>query len=296
MKFIYGIVIVIYNFPITKIREMVSFFEYIGSPVVLVNNGVKLDFAGNKNVHVINLKKNMGIAYAQNKGVSFLESKFSIELVFFIDQDSIVDTDFFNNMIKVWREIENVDSKISLLSPQIFNIGTSSFDSVPVIKQKKIEYFNFDTSISFIKNVLPISSGSLVSVRIFDFVGKNNERLFIDCVDFDLALKLISLGYGVYSTNKCVLKQTIGNTRQVTIFKKHFSVSNHQPFRDYYAVRNTVYLFRNYKNFFPQLPALLGYFLKIQILSVPFEKNRIKRTFFIIKGFIDGFTKKLDVN
>lgn len=289
MNFTYGIVIVTYDISLKKMLKKIKEFKSFKLQTVFVNNGKKVVKSCNKDyVNVINLNENKGIAYGQNIGTKFLREKYKVKYVFFLDQDSIVSRNFFHKMMLVWESLKFKDVNIGLLSPHIFNLRTSSFDGIPLIKENKIEFTNFNNEVFFVKNVLPISSGSLVSVEAFDSVGGNNEELFIDCVDFDLALKLINTGYSVYNTGECILKQTIGDTKKIKIFRKVLFISNHSPFRDYYYIRNIIYLRNTYKYSFPQIKSFARRLFKQRILSIFFENDKLKRIYFFSKGVVDG--------
>ena len=293
MKDIFGIVIVTYNPHLDVLSKKIRKYSRVSKFVVIVNNGseIRLEI---KNCFILNLKKNMGIAYAQNKGVNFLNSK-GVDYVFFLDQDSTVDEAFFYTMLSEWGKLYRNDQNIGLLSPAVFDrnlkkrltVNTLTLDNIKRIKTESGED-------DVLKNTLPISSGILTRVKIFNEIGGNDSWMFIDWVDFDFDIKVISNGFNTYTTTNISISHSIGKSKLHKVLKKGINVSNHAPFREFFFFRNGIYFYRKRGKEFPQLRSFIRHALLTRLVFVLYENNKLNRIKEIIRGFREGIRAKIN--
>ena len=137
-----------------------------------------------------------------------------------------------------------------------------------------------------------ITSGNFVNISDFYLVGKMNESLFIDYVDFDLGyrFKKAHLKIG-YLSGYCIT-HTIGNPIPIHVLNKTFYALNHSPIRYYYRYRNAYYLYHYVdKEFFKKeyCREMFGSLIKMFI----FEKNRNEKIKMIKKGLSDAKKRRL---
>ena len=90
-------IIVTYNHDKNKLRNLVGSILCQKINVIIVDNSDSNSKILIDDCNIIHLNKNMGIAYAQNKGID-LARKLNSDSVVFFDQDSIIDTNFFKNI------------------------------------------------------------------------------------------------------------------------------------------------------------------------------------------------------
>ncbi len=102
------------------------------------------------------------------------------------------------------------------------------------------------------KNKL-ITSGSLLNIALFQNIGRFNELLFIDEVDFEYCYRARLKNYLIVQFQNIFLQHSIGVSSQHYSLK-NFKVSKralHSPKRMYYMVRNFFYVNGVYKTHFP---------------------------------------------
>lgn len=107
---------------------------------------------------------NQGIAAAINAGIAYLDLK-NIEIALTMDQDSVFPTDKYSEIICL---IEKYMDTYSLIGLNV-NVVDKSQEIV------EVPYW--------------ITSGNFVKISDFNRVGKMNEDLFIDYVDFELGYR-----------------------------------------------------------------------------------------------------------
>lgn len=287
-QFSWGIVIVAFNPDLIKFIPKIRSFEKETANLVIINNGEDLDNKFEKS-RLINLHKNMGIAAAQNMGAEILKKR-NVDFLFFLDQDSDVNSNYFDSMLKEWFILKREDSRIGLLSPQVIDKNFHVNQNILKFNKKKMRKTNFKVeSSSVIADTLPISSGILLPTTIFFEIGGLNSSLFIDSVDFDLDLKIKNYGYTIYTTKNASIMHSVGKKSARSFLGRKIYPTNHPIFRIYYMSRNNIYLYRKYGKDFEWLGWFVFRNLVVQMIFVLYEDNKLKRYKSIIKGVLDGF-------
>lgn len=287
MKF--GIVIVTYNPNISLLENNIKNYSNISNYVVIVNNS-STDIKVRSKCSVINLHKNKGIAFAQNKGVESLLNA-GVDYVFFFDQDSIVENDYFYKMLELWKKIEKENKKIGALCPSIYDRNQGVVSHIDIVDNNTSVFCDSKIAVC---NTLPISSGMLTKVDIFNEVGGNISGMFIDWIDFDYDIRLILNGFNVYTTSLVCIDHAVGNATKHRFFHKEIAVSNHAPLREYYFFRNGVYLVKKDGKKFKPIRKMVVNMLLRRIVFVFYESNKCLRIKYIIRGLYDGFRGKLN--
>lgn len=264
--------IVLYNPDIGRLKENMSSVCHQVDFIVLVdnasnnNNSIQELAKQYDSVFLIENKRNMGIAKALNQVMEYAEKK-SIDWVLTLDQDSVVPNNLIEEYTKV---IEN--PKIAIVTPNIVdrNFYTTENEKKGVEEVERC-----------------ITSASLTNVKIWRMVGGFEEKLFIDYVDFEYCAKIKRKGYKIIKVNSVKLLHEVGNAQVRKIFGRTFIVYNHNPIRKYYFFRNIIYCMVLYSDFFDiklEKRNLRVMFLK----SIIFEKQKIKKIYFMVKGIFDG--------
>ena len=187
--------------------------------------------------------------------------------------------------------------------------------------EEMLPYINFDTAIiapkviddfenaqktecfDLTENITRCNtSGCLTNLNIWKDIGGFDERMFIDCVDFDYCTRVLKAKKRIIRVNRAVLHHRLGKAKEVKFFvffgklfgieklAKSFYTYNHSPLRTYYYARNIRYYFYKHKDFLDRKQEKRTY-LRWFVLKVFFEKQKFKKLFAIIKGTIDS--KKL---
>ena len=168
--------------------------------VIVVDNGSQGQTKIAQNlpdgVNIIKLQKNHGISGAVNMALSKIREG-SYRYILTFDQDSFPPKDLLNAYNYVLRREINV----GLLGVNFYppKINSSSMELV------------------YRHSLDQITSGLLHNVEIFKSVGLYNEKLFIDCVDFEYTLRVKSAGYDTFMIDNISLTHTIGNPKIVKL-------------------------------------------------------------------------------
>lgn len=267
-KFNTCIVIVTYNPDSSFINNLTRHLEIVDK-VFIVDNNSDVDIKSllpnehlNK-IDVIFSEKNNGIAWALNKGIT-KATKLSYEWIITFDQDSLPNI----KLLDYYSEVLKNEDNIGLL-------GTKFSD-----KMENIDKITWKNSLTL------ITSGTLHPVKIFDFVGFYNEKLFIDSVDFDFALRVKLAGYDVIRIEAPLLSHKLGTP----IRKYGLESSNHNLIRRYYYSRNHFFLTKTYFKKFPVWILKKNFFfIKSILLLVIVEENVSAKLKNILKGINDGY-------
>lgn len=94
-----------------------------------------------------------------------------------------------------------------------------------------------------------IVSGTLFTAQALQAAGPFDERLVIDAIDTDYALRLRRAGGRILQLPQANLEHSLGQplTRRILCF--HPCTLNYSPLRTFYIVRNHLYLRRAYREF-----------------------------------------------
>lgn len=272
-------VIVTYNPDLIILHNTVKVLHEQNIEIVIVDNSVdfKFDSIDFELIEIISNNENLGIAKAQNIGITFAIKK-KADFICFFDQDSNIPKNFYRYMIYCRRpdiysvfipQVVDEDSGLELPTFKLSKLGIPQ----KIYSQSSADDFSVD---------LAISSGSVVTAKTFELVGHMNEDLFIDLVDFEWCFRCIKFKVPIVCVPQVKMKHSIG-LRQGPI-----TGMIHNPFRNYYKQRNPFYLLcydhiPKMYSFRLILIALIQSF--IMIVSQPESKLYLKST---SKAIFDG--------
>lgn len=270
------IIVVLFN----PKKEQIEHFACLSNEagIIMVDNSII------ENVHPIQcdylpLYDNKGIAYAQNRGIEWAKEQ-GYKYVLFFDQDSKIEPSYVSEIYKEYLRIKEEDRNLAFLGPLVIDEENG--------REYKSES---DKKKPYCKVTTVISSGSIVSLDVFNKVGFLDENLFIDYVDSEICWRASSFGFSTYMTRNIQLCHNVGNKYSV-ILGVPFGVS--APFRYYYQYRNMIWLLR--RDYVPKVWKIKSFFRSIlDLLVVPFISGHyyaiIKN---MLKGYYDGFIKHPD--
>lgn len=287
-----SVVIVSYQPCHLKIQKMVEILlNHENLSVILVDNGsydIEILISGlkdKKNFYSLVLSRNLGIAHAQNIGITKAIELNSDYIVFF-DQDSSLDNNFIKNLMSDYNYLKNKNYKIAAVGPRFldenkgFYFPALRFNSFGLIDKISVENIQEPIEVSFL-----ISSGTLVSVAALEEIGNMKEEFFIDYVDTEWCFRALSKGYKLYMSEKAVMRHSIGDD---TIKLLNFKIPVHSGYRRYYRVRNLFFMWK-----MPYIPKILTSKLMvtnfaIQILLFLLKDKKIDYIKYYFKAIRDG--------
>ena len=261
------IVIVTYNPDSSFINNLGRHLE-IAEKIVVVDNNSAIAITSiipeeylNK-INIIQSETNKGIAWALNVGIKEA-IKLDSDWVLSFDQDSLPNL----NLLDYYSTVLKSEKNVGLL-------GTQFSEAVVAIP-----------AISWKESLTVITSGTLHPKALFDKMGFYNEKLFIDSVDFDFALRAKLAGYKVIRIDQPLLSHKLG-----TPVKKYgIESSNHNLIRRYYYARNHVFLTKTYFSKFPSWILKKNFFFIKSILELIIVEDSVyEKIKTISKGIKDG--------
>ena len=135
-----------------------------------------------------------------------------------------------------------------------------------------------------------IASGSIIRTSALQCIGLMREDFFIDWVDIEWCMRAKRMKYMSYYMPSVVMKHSVGDS-VVTILGR--DVHLHNDLRNYYMLRNAIYLFRlksvgrKWKiNFLPRIPC---YVVLYPLLST----HKIQNVRFVARALLDGILGRL---
>jgi len=294
MKEKIDVVLVTYNPDMDTLNRCVSSLINQVRRIIIVDNtplGCKeLSIFIHKNIEIIYLYENMGIAYAQNIGIEKAINK-DADFVLTTDQDTIFPENYVTKMLAIYEKYK-INVKIGAVAPFFRDINSNN-DLMPIMiyeNQRIIKIRNFEEEfkeVYFVSHV--ISSGMIMSREALLNVGMMDIDLFIDWVDTEWCFRANILNYKIIQTPAVVITHRLGDYAKKIL---RFTLTKHNKIRRYYRVRNGVYLFlhKSYLNKCME-KYIIESLLKMFIMHFFQASNKIKEIinkYFAIK---DGITK-----
>lgn len=220
--------------------------------------------------------RNIGVASALNVLVR-RGADAGAEWILLLDQDSMPPEGLYDGLS------EHADSDIAIISPRISDINRNEHE---VECQDVQEY------------MWPITSGSLINIKIWQLLGGFDERLFIDFVDDEYSIRVFLAGYRSIRVNSIILHHEIGHLKPVGIpfphcengdivWRRAYS-SGHSAMRHYYQVRNLTYLRKHYGKELEKKNITLPSVNKFIVHSLIFEPNKWENLIAMCKGKRDS--------
>lgn len=273
-------IIVTYNPDVLVLKKQYESLIKQVECIVYVDNGSSSfdsSFLKRDNVRWIKNDKNLGLGYAQNQGIEMAIAEGALKVILF-DQDSIPPDDFVLNLNSVYDEASSKE-KVGLVGPMIKNeFGEPNKSQYGVL----FSYIGFkNILLDRITNVsYCIASGSLIPINVLKDVGLIKDKLFIDGMDLEWCLRAKSYGYSIIQTNATFLDHRIGEGSKDRVL-------SHSPFREYYIIRNNVWLIRqSYIPFGYKLRKCFTPFIRIFLSIIKGNYDYTKKQ---VIGYIDGF-------
>lgn len=276
------VIIVTYEPELNNLKRLTQCVQEAGFVPVLVDNSenhpVEKKTVSSKS-QILSMRGNVGIAAAQNAGISYA-SKMGAGVIGFFDQDSTADE----------KLLEKLETALEKLGECVVAPAAVEKDTLLEYPVQRLNKFGYPKDV-FVKGEkepqqvdLVISSGMMTTAKVFEKVGNYDEDFFIDFVDVEWCLRCKKAGIPVFVIPDAVLLHKIGNAN-VTVGEMNIVV--HSAVRTYYKVRNSfLLLYKKAGVVFTIrqiLPAVLHNFL--QIFSVKDKGMYLK---YYLLGILHG--------
>lgn len=288
-------IVVLYNPDIPTLVRLLESVKGQVSHIIIVDNSTELDIKKQvvemipNNSTYTDLIGNMGIASAQNKGIAIAKTM-STDFVLFLDQDSALPNNMVSDLMMVYKNLVIDGYKVATVGPSFLDEKTNELAKVIRHRNLRVHKSIPNQSNSFEIADYIISSGSLVPIKVLDDVGIMDEQLFIDWVDIEWCIRAKQFGYRCYVAPQIIMRHCVGDD---FVSVRKTKVNLHTDFRNYFIVRNSIYL-----SLYSTLPSN---FKVIQLGKVPLyilfysyhSKRRLYSFGLLTKAVIDGICKNM---
>ena len=267
------------------------------SHVLVVDNGSDLELLNEINTlakknhfSVLTLGENLGVATAQNQGIEWArENKCSHVILF--DQDSIPTPNMVQHLLAALDEMNAKKIPAAATGPRLIDRRTGAstlFVRIGLLGVRRQAYRQGGSP--FVETDFLVSSGMMISLKVFDYVGPFEDGLFIDNVDLEWCFRARSKGLSTYGVSDAVMEHCLGD--HVIQFGRYV-IHLHQPLRQYYIMRNRIALYkRSYSPLGWIVQDFIRMLFKLVVFSI-FVGPRRKNIVMMLKGIKDGLTGKM---
>lgn len=262
----------------------------VGGVIVVDNTDAPENFwspsgSGDPVCSLVRLGENLGVGYAQNLGVCLARDQ-GARFVLLLDQDSLPAP----SMVALLRR--GMCSTTNALGEAPLVAGPVHVDQVTGVRSplppSGVTISCADPLLGVVAARLTVASGMLIDVRAFELVGYMREDYFIDWIDIEWVMRLHGAGHFSVGVLEAVLLHNEGEALSSVWFVPGKRIPHHQPFRNYYRVRNQLLIFRD-------LPVGLGYklrrvvgLIKYLVYFSVFADRRLARLRFMGLGILHG--------
>lgn len=289
------VVIVTYN-PDEKLLSTVKSLTKQNVEILIVDNTVKekneilqLVSTDYPTTHIKRNNENIGLASAQNIGIEYAIQN-CFEYTSFFDQDSIVPENYFSIIQSDINSIElKENNNFGAIGPDFLDRNTKQHARYAKLKKISFETVFFNNEKEILNVSFLISSGSVFQTKVFKKIGIFREDFFIDQVDTEFSLRLLSNGYNLYATNSVILNHTIGDRSLEKIMGLTIKPNHHNSKRKFFIFRNGMKTILMYGKKYPSFINLMTQRFIHDILGVIFfESKKFEKMKFILLGIIEG--------
>lgn len=261
-------VVVAFNPDESLVENIGSYGDVVGCLYVCMNSqldekiilALKAQFGGR--LAFIGDGENLGLGAALNAGCEKAKLD-GYEWVLTMDQDSIF-SEFSEDNIQL-------DPSVGLYYPEYILRGKYFDDQLPP---------------------WVMTSGNIINLQYWCSVGGFNSDYFIDAVDFDYCIRLMSVGGDIRKNSNLVLNHELG---EYVVYKSigpvRIRVTHHKPFRYYYFCRNyTLVAWKCFRLNWRWSKYIYRVLLLRLVKSIIFEERKGAKLKYAFFGFLHAAT------
>jgi len=230
-------VVVTYKTTYSELQNLINSLYSQVTQIILVNNECNLDILGqDKKIKQFNFRENLGIAKAQNIGIKYAIAN-GADFILISDQDSLYPKNYIIQLLDVYKHVSALN-KVAAVGP-VYMDHNKNMKIQPMVSFGKVFLKKSDKNTELFYPSHLISSGMLLNKEILETVGYPREDFFIDWVDTEWCWRAISGGYKIVQSPDVVLRHSIGIEIKPAGLK---FATIHNNLRDYYKIRNALYI------------------------------------------------------
>ncbi len=226
---------------------------------------------------------NLGVARALNVGVQrALAAGYCWALL--LDQDTLVDPDMVERLLEAQASCPD-GQRVAAVGSRFRDPTGRSME--PLRLDAKGEQWEEVESV--------ITSGSLLSLRVYAALGGFRDEFFIDYVDTEYCFRARAAGYRIIETLRPLMSHTVGAPTPHKLLWSTTWTSNHSADRRYYIARNNTVLLREYgtSGRGPWLLKSIVRCLRLCKRIAYFEQDKFEKITAVAHGWWDGIRGKM---
>lgn len=233
---------------------------------------------------------NAGLAGAQNRGIQAAIEKGHTH-VLLVDQDSALPKGAVDGLLAAERLLIDSGREVAAVGPLFVDeksgershaVRHSGFrvrwEQIPPDERNPVETDYL------------ISSGSLIRTGVLKKVGYMRGELFIDWVDTEWAYRAKGFGFSAYVIPTVVMRHSVGDRTGEFLGRR---VNLHSPTRNYYIVRNAMYLMQKRHLSWKWRLTMVLYIPKYILVHSWLARNRRGSFARMLQGVRDGIMRKM---
>lgn len=130
-------------------------------------------FCEEHNIKYIDMKGNKGLSRAYNEAIKELDNG---DWMIIFDQDTNIPQDYFVKLIRSINNYPNINIHVPIVKSIRWQMSPSK------LKKYKVKRINHCRPGTY-TDITAINSGMVINKKVFDLIGKYNERIFLDYLD-----------------------------------------------------------------------------------------------------------------
>jgi rhamnosyltransferase len=277
-------IIVAHHPNLALLNRVIASTTTMVSKIVLVNNDRGDWPAGLKApVFVHTPERNIGLAAAYNFGAEFARREGATH-VLLLDQDSVPSPGMVPQLLAQYSKSEPIGAVGPLWKdPRTGEVGGFAVK----FGTKRIPGPDEVLKVEFL-----ISSGSLIGLAALSQIGPFDDKLFIEHVDTDWALRAKAKGFALYGVAGAMLEHMIGDA-VLDVPGSGRRAFVYPPERTYYLVRNSIRLWRRPYATWRWRLFDVWRLCRLILLYLVFAPDRGRRFKAILQGICDAFRPEI---
>ncbi len=209
----------------------------VSHTIVVDNSGVAFSLeqlGGIPNLTILRNETNVGLGAALNQGMRFAR-RAGHQFALLFDQDSTPLPGMAATLARI-RDTFESDAGTTILCSNFTDERTEKNWIDPESSPNRL----------WIDAPSMTTSGSLVPLEVFEFLGPFREDLFVDLIDMEYSLRARSRGCRVLVSVRPLMMHRVGAKQRRRLLWRTVWPSYHSPERRFLMARNTIRLVREY--------------------------------------------------
>ena len=234
--------------------------------------------------------KNEGLAAAQNRGLELAISE-AFTHVMLLDQDSALPAGAVDGLLAAEQSLLRRGRQVAAVGPLYVDEKTG--ERSRGVRHSWIRIRWDPISPQQREPVITdyvIASGSLIRTSVLLHVGLMRDELFIDWVDTEWNYRASSFGYEAYIVPTVSMRHSVGDATG-RLLGRRFNL--HSPIRNYYIVRNAVYLLKERRMSPRWRFTMLIYVPKYILVHAWLSRDPWSSLKQMLRGVFAGFTGRM---